>query len=197
MIRVYCTTYRGVCQHVKSTVFVMIRYIFCFDPRVAAVCILTILKKCVIISQKDIKRGVAQLAERVLWEHQAVGSNPATPTKNPARQRGIFPYSLFTLHSSLFTIHSSLFTIHYSLFTGSFPLSVCTMSLLPAAHVFQFVPAFFDCIFFCFSYILVILLFLFVLTLWLRFVPLLFALMRYNYMRRYLPVFFKKGGEAY
>ena len=26
------------------------------------------------------KRGVAQLVERVVWDHQAAGSNPVTPT---------------------------------------------------------------------------------------------------------------------
>ena len=26
-------------------------------------------------------RGVAQMVERVLWEHQAAGSSPVTPTK--------------------------------------------------------------------------------------------------------------------
>ena len=38
-------------------------------------------------------RGVAQLVERVLWEHQAAGSNPVTPTKKPLESsdsRGLF-----------------------------------------------------------------------------------------------------------
>ena len=37
-----------------------------------------------------------------------VGSNPTSSAKNPARKRGIFPFSLFTIHSSLFTFPFSL-----------------------------------------------------------------------------------------
>ena len=41
---------------------------------------------CPTSTQKEEKlnknRGVAQLVERVVWDHQAAGSSPVTPTKN-------------------------------------------------------------------------------------------------------------------
>ena len=47
--------------------------------------------------------AMAQLVERVLGKDEVTSSTLVSSSKNPARKRGIFPYSLFTIHSSLFT----------------------------------------------------------------------------------------------
>jgi hypothetical protein len=38
-------------------------------------------------------RGVAQLVAREVWDFDAVGSNPATPTKNQPKMRFLTPLS--------------------------------------------------------------------------------------------------------
>ena len=56
-------------------------------------------------------RGVAQLVGRVPWEHQAVGSNPATPTTKPpvTGLEILLPalfYFLFAFSAAIFSLTS-------------------------------------------------------------------------------------------
>ena len=52
--------------------------------------------QCVKLQTKSY-RGVAQLVERVVWDHQAAGSNPVTPTMQglePIRAPGLLLFCL-------------------------------------------------------------------------------------------------------
>ena len=66
---------------------------------------LTIIKRFFLdffgaVSYNLLQRGVAQLVERVVWDHQAAGSSPVTPTMlgvHNANERCEHPVFLFLL----------------------------------------------------------------------------------------------------
>ncbi len=73
-------------------------------------------------------RGVAQLVGRVPWEHQAVGSNPATPTTKPpvTGLESLLPaYFLFLIQYCFYVVIAYLNSVSLTVFSRQQDLRSC------------------------------------------------------------------------
>ena len=60
--------------------------------------------------------GVAQMVERVVWDHEAAGSKPVTRTKNPLKSAISEDFCYFFVYcSAVFCSPVSSFTLRFSL----------------------------------------------------------------------------------